>query len=156
MVLNPSDAFSRAQLQILLQAVKSPKDIGTHKSLAQLGDSVTNLIYSLAKSVIISRFTQRKVNRTVLSHALKNAGMKQFAKTRSDAHALADTTEAFIGYMFCAEGWSIDKMSSLLWEKLSQYDLYDYKEETKGAIEAFTYLLTNIHTHLNAKWEKKS
>ncbi|MHA1674503.1 MAG: ribonuclease III family protein [Promethearchaeota archaeon] len=156
MASNPSDAFSRAQLQILLQAVKSPKDIGTHKSLAQLGDSVTNLIYSLAKSVIISRFTQRKVNRTILSNALKNAGMKKFAKTRSDAHALADTTEAFIGYMFCSEGWSIDKMSSQLWEKLSLYDLNDYKEETKGAIEAFTYLLTKIHAHLQIKWAQRS
>ncbi|MHA1519902.1 MAG: ribonuclease III family protein [Promethearchaeota archaeon] len=152
MELDPSDSFSRTRLQTLLDSVKSPKDIGTHKSLAQFGDSVTNLIYSYAKSVIVARFTQRKVNRTVLSHALKNAGMKQYAKTRSDAHALADTTEAFIGYMFCSEGWSIDKMSSQLWEKLSQYDLHDYKEESKGAIEAFTYLLTNIHSYLQNKW----
>ena len=152
MALHSSDPFSRMQLQNLLQSVKSLKEIGTHKSLAQFGDSVTNLIYSYAKSVIIAQFTQRKVNRTVLSHALKNAGMKKYAKTRSDAHALADTTESFIGYMFCAEGWTLDQMSSQLWEKLSQYDLHDYKEETKGAIEAFTYLLTNIHTYLLAKW----
>lgn len=149
-LLNP-DLFH--QLQTLLSDIRSLKQIGTHKHLAKFGDSVTNLVYSFAKTALVKQFTQRKVNRTILSHALKNAEMKEFAKTRSDAHALADTTEAFIGFMYCMEGWTIEYMASILVEKLQHFDLLNFKEETQGAIESFTYLLSLIKTYLEKKWE---
>ncbi|MCF2139566.1 MAG: hypothetical protein K9W44_05890 [Candidatus Lokiarchaeota archaeon] len=136
--------------------IKGFKDIGINKQLAKFGDAITNTIYSMAKSAVIHQFTQRKVNRTVLSHALKNAQMKPFAKTRSDAHAMADSAEAFIGYVFCAEGWNLEKMATQLYNSLKNYNLYEQVEETQAAIEGFTKLLENIKEYLEYKYRWES
>ncbi|UYP45670.1 hypothetical protein NEF87_001955 [Candidatus Lokiarchaeum ossiferum] len=140
------------ELQKILPRIHSMKEIGINKGLAKFGDSITNTSYSLAKSLVIGRLDARKVNRTILSHALKEAGMKPFAKVRSDAHALADTTEAFIGYIYCSEGWSIEQISLILMEKLSLYDLNDFKTESQGATQAFLHLLLKIKDHLLPKF----
>lgn len=141
-----------AELKKILPRIHSLKEIGINKGLAKFGDTITNTSYSLAKSLVIGRLDARKVNRTILSHALKDAGMKPFAKVRSDAHALADTTEAFIGYMYCSEGWTVEQIASILIEKLSNYDLNDFKIESQGATQAFLHLLLKIKDHLLPKF----
>ena len=128
------------------------KEIGRNKGLAKLGDSITNLIYSLAKTVVIHQLDQRKVNKTILSNALKNAGMKEFAINRSGAHDMADTVEAFIGFMYCCENWTIDEMVQILIPTLEQYDIRDYRLEIEGPIAAFTVLLKKIKAFLETKW----
>lgn len=136
--------------------LKSLKDIGINKSLAKFGDIITNTIYSLAKSAVLGQFTQTKVNRTILSHALKNADMKVFGKTRSDAHAMADTAEAFIGFIYCDEGWSMEYMASMLVEILQRNNSYEILPETEAAIEAFTELLKRIKIFITEKYQWES
>ncbi|QEE14256.1 ribonuclease III family protein [Promethearchaeum syntrophicum] len=136
-----------SSLQNIVQNKKSIKEIGIDKDLAKFGDTVTNFIYSLAKSVVLGKLDQRKVSRLILSAALKQSDMKKFAKTRSDAHGLADTTEALIGYTYCI-GWSLESMAEVLIETLKNYDLNDFKIEKLGAIKAFTHLLLKIKSHL--------
>ena len=133
-----------------LQHIRSLKDIGTSKSLAKFGDSVTNFVFSLAKTVILGQFDQRKVSKKVLAQALKDAGLKPFARTRSDAHALADTAEAFIGYMYAAHSWSAESMANILLIPLQkgEYDLTDFKQEVEGATISFTVLLKKIKEYL--------
>ncbi|MHA1775162.1 MAG: hypothetical protein DRO88_07520 [Promethearchaeia archaeon] len=133
--------------------INSLKDIGINKSLAKFGDAITNTIYTIAKTAVLGQFTQRKVNRTILSHALKNAEMKLYGKTRSDAHAMADTTEAFIGFVYCEDGWTIESMGSILIETLKKFDLNDSMMETQAAIEAFTVLLRKIKKYLVEKYQ---
>ncbi len=140
------------ELLAILPSIRSMKDIGINKRLAKFGDTITNTSYSIAKSLVIGRLDARKVNRTILSHALKDAGMKPFAKVRSDAHALADTAEAFIGYMYCAEGWTIEQMATTLQEKLQDHDLNDFNLESQGATQAFLHLLLKIKDHLIPKF----
>ena len=136
----------------IIKNKKSIKEIGIDKDLAKFGDTVTNFIYSLAKSVVLGKLDQRKVSRTILSVALKQSEMKIYAKTRSDAHGLADTTEALIGYMYCI-GWSLESMAEILIEILKNYDLNDFKIEKSASIEAFTHLLLKIKEHLFIKFK---
>ena len=133
-----------------LQHIQSLKDIGINKPLAKFGDSVANFVFSLAKTMILGQFDQRKVSKTVLAQALKDAGLKPYARTRSDAHALADTAEAFIGYMYAAHSWSVESMAGILLVPLQKggYDLTDFKQEVAGATAAFTVLLTKIKEFL--------
>jgi len=141
-----------SSIQKIVRNKKSMKDIGIDKDLAKFGDTVTNFIYSLAKSVVLGKLDQRKVSRTILSVALKQSEMKIYAKTRSDAHGLADTAEALIGYMYCI-GWSLESMAEILIEILRNYDLNDFKIEKLGAIEGFTQLLLKIKEHLFIKFK---
>ena len=141
------------KLRNIVPTLHSMKEIGVNKGLAKLGDSITNLIYSLAKTVVIHQLDQRKVNKTILSNALKNAGMKEFAIKRSGAHDMADTVEAFVGFMYCCENWTIDDMVQILIPILQKYDLRDYKVEIDGAIAAFTVLLKKIKKYLEIKWK---
>ena len=100
--------------------------------------------------MVLGQFDQRKVNKQVLSQALKDAGLKPYARTRSDAHALADTAEAFIGYMYAAHSWSVESMAGILLVPLQEggYILTDFKQEVAGATAAFTVLLTKIKEFL--------
>jgi len=141
-----------SSLQKIIRNKKSMKEIGIDKDLAKFGDTVTNFIYSLAKSIVLGKLDQRKVSRTILSTALKQSEMKIYAKTRSDAHGLADTAEALIGYMYCI-GWSLELLAEILIETLKNYDLNDFNVEKLGAIEAFTYLLLKIKEHLFIKFK---
>ena len=136
-----------SSLQKIIQNKKSIKEIGIDKDLAKFGDTVTNFIYSLAKSIVLGKLDQRKVSRIILSAALKQSDMKVYAKTRSDAHGLADTSEALIGYMYCI-GWSLESMAEILIEILKNYDLNDFNVEKSAAIEAFKHLLLKIKEHL--------
>lgn len=142
-----------SSLQNIVKKISSLKEIGCNKNLAKFGDSVVNMVYSLAKSIASGKLDQRKVSRKILSTSLKNAGLKPYAKARSDAHDLADTAEGFIGYMYCAESWSIESMAEILLEKLKNFNLNDFTQENFGAIEAFSHLLLKIKEHLIIKFK---
>jgi len=141
-----------SSLQRIIQNKKSIKEIGIDKDLAKFGDTVTNFIYSLAKSVVLGKPDQRKVSRIILSAALKQSDMKIYAKKRSDAHGLADTVEALIGYMYCI-GWSLESMAEILIDTLKNYDLNDFNIEKSASIEAFTHLLLKIKEYLFTKFK---
>ncbi|MBN1801464.1 MAG: hypothetical protein JW891_08160 [Candidatus Lokiarchaeota archaeon] len=138
-----------------LNASKTQKKIGTDKGLAKIGDGVVNLAYSVAKSIYLTKSaannaiirTGWKVSKEVLSTALKNAGLKSFAKSRADAHDIADTAEAIIAYIWLNDFLSVKEMVDLLVDNL-EGDLYKRTEETKNATNAFTVLLKHLKKYL--------
>lgn len=71
-----------------------------HKGLAQLGDSLTNLLVSLAYSLYSTEFRGDKVAGKTLAAALRIAELRELAPSRLDAHGLGDCVEAMIAY-----GW---------------------------------------------------
>ena len=105
----------------------SQKAIGTDKGLAKIGDGIVNLTYSIAKSIILTKNTKNnksirtgwKVSKIVLSNALKDAGMKSFAKNRANAHDIADTAEALVAYVWFRELITINKIIEILTENLN-------------------------------------
>jgi len=131
------------------------KSIGTDKGLAKIGDSIVNLTYSVAKSIILTRNsktnktirTGMKVSKTILANALKKADMKKFSKSRADAHDLADTVEALIAYIWLIEKMTIEGITNILVESLDK-NLTVRSEEIKNATVAFTNLLIHIKKYL--------
>ncbi|MHA2390386.1 MAG: ribonuclease III family protein [Promethearchaeota archaeon] len=137
---------------------KTQKSIGTDKGLAKIGDGIVNLTYSVAKSAYLTsndpksrvQRTGLKVNKKILSNALKNAEMRKFAKTRADAHDLADTTEALVAYIWLSGQMSLHEIIEFLLKHLSG-DLTIRNDEIKSATEAFTKLLIHIEKSLPGK-----
>lgn len=132
----------------------SPKSVGTDKGLAKIGDGIVNLAYSVAKSVYLTKNsssnvirTGLKVSQTILSQALKNADMKNYAKNRGDAHDLADTVESIIAYVWFKEEMTLNEIIDFLTENISG-DLNLRHEEIKSATVAFTNLLKHIKKFL--------
>ncbi|MCK4384041.1 MAG: hypothetical protein KAW66_12150, partial [Candidatus Lokiarchaeota archaeon] len=87
--------------------------------------------------------TGLKVSKKILANSLKNANMKNFAKSRADAHDLADTVEALIAYVWLSNQMSLNEIIDFLTSNLSR-NLTIRSEEIKNATEAFTKLLVNI------------
>ncbi|MFX1315645.1 MAG: ribonuclease III family protein [Promethearchaeota archaeon] len=138
-----------------LNRIKSQKKIGTDKGLAKIGDGIVNLAYSVAKSIFLTKNNLKhkilrtgvKVSKKILSNALKNADMKVFAKTRADAHDLADTGEALIAYVWLSKKMTLNEIIDFLSDNLSG-DLTIRTEEIKSATEAFANLFNNIKKFL--------
>ncbi|MFX0007993.1 MAG: ribonuclease III family protein [Promethearchaeota archaeon] len=134
---------------------KTQKAIGTDKGLAKIGDAIINLSYSVAKSIYLTKNnlshkvirTGKKVSKNVLETALKNANMKSFARTRADAHDLADTVEAIVAYVWFINKMSVKEIINFLADNLSG-DLLNRAEEIKNATVAFTNLLNHIKQFL--------
>lgn len=141
-----------------LNQISSRKIIGTDKGLAKIGDGVVNLAYSVAKSIFLTNNstnkkivrTGLKVNRTILSNALKNANMKEFAKNRGDAHDLADTVEAIMAYVWLSNKMTLSDIIDILKNNLKG-DLRNKSQELKFATQAFTKLLIHAIKYLPEK-----
>ena len=134
--------------------INTQKSIGTDKGLAKIGDGIVNLSYSIAKSIYLTKNSSNKILRTglkvskrILSNALKNAEMKSFARSRADAHDLADTVEAIIAYVRLSKKIALYEIIDFLTENLSG-DLHNRTEEIQSATEAFTNLLNYIKKDL--------
>jgi hypothetical protein len=105
----------------------SQKTIGTDKGLAKIGDGIVNLTYSIAKSIYLTKNspnnnvirTGLKVSKTILSNALKNANMRNFAKNRADAHDIADTAEALVAYVWINKKMTLQEIIDVLASNLS-------------------------------------
>ncbi|TFF98152.1 MAG: hypothetical protein EU541_07225 [Promethearchaeota archaeon] len=134
------------------------KAIGTDKGLAKIGDAVVNLAYSVAKSIYLTKNnstnhitrTGDKVNKNILSKALKDADMKSFAKNRANSHDLANTVEAIIAYLWLKEKISIHQLISRLTSNLSGNISHRIKEIDNAAY-AFTQVLHSVKQDLPEK-----
>lgn len=132
--------------KFLISDLNSQKRIGTDKGLAKIGDGIVNLAYSIAKSIYLTENSSNilrtgiKVNKTILSNALKNADMKNFAKNRADAHDLANTVEAIIAYVYLNNKMTLNEIIDFLKDNLSG-DIQSRTLEIKNATVAFTNLL---------------
>jgi hypothetical protein len=133
----------------------SQKFIGTNKGLAKIGDELVNFVYSVAKSIYLTKsnlkgrtiLTSRKVGKKILANALKEADMKQFAKNRADAHDLADTVEAIFGYIWLSKKMQIQEMINFLANKF-EGDLNERTTEMDQAQIAFKELLNHVKPFL--------
>ena len=137
---------------------KSQRIIGTDKGLAKIGDGIVNVAYSVAKYIFLTKNnpndnfirTGKKVEKTILGVALKNANMKSFAKNRANAHDLADTVESVLAYVWLDNKISLKEIINFLADNLSG-DLYNRTEEIEKATIAFTNLLNYIKKFLPEK-----
>ena len=99
--------------------------------LASLGDAYTNLAYSLALSNRKGKPLGAKVKGTVLSEALKKAGLRIYLPSRMTRHRLADATEALVVYAWLHNYVTLEESVTIL-------------EKNENPIDGFSQLLTTI------------
>ncbi len=123
------------------------------QGLAQVGDALVNFIYSVARSQVIGRRTGKKVNRTILSEALKAADLRHLSRPRADTHDLADTVEAIVAYAWAKRVITNEEMVQILVKNLalSKDSARNLAEENFHAAEAFKSLLIEIKARLPAE-----
>ena len=137
----------------ILPNFQSLREIGTDKRLAKFGDIITNMAYLLAITASKGEIDAKKVSKKILSNALKKAKMKKYAKKRPNSHDMANTVEAFLGYMYLYEHWGIEKMAKILIKILNHYNFEIYKEEIDGSIQAFSQLLQIILKKIGSEFK---
>jgi len=120
-------------------------------ALAKFGDSLTNFIYSAAKSKVLEEPTGERVYDKVLAEAIHNAGLRIFMPSNSSGGDLADGAEALIGYCYLNNLFSLEELISKLESFLRDYDkekLTDRKFERIIMTESFRKLLEEIKQRL--------
>ena len=118
-----------------------------NKELAKLGDPLTNLLYSLAQSLLSRRFKGSKVSGKVLAGALRLADLRQLAPSRLDAHGLGDCVEAVLAYTWIRGTLEISEAVTLLTQELEKETLAKpkpLKTRSHPIATAFATLLRHL------------
>ena len=76
--------------------------------------SILNSINEDLVNVVGVFFTKPGEESEKLANALKNANLKSFAKTRADAHDLADTAEALVAYVWLSKNIALHEIINFL------------------------------------------
>jgi len=131
---------------------KSYPALGFETSFAELsplGDSIANLIYSLALSRVLGRVVGKKVSNSILAEAVVKAGLREHAGTRMDKQSLGDFAESLLAQAFLQEALTLEECVSLLARELR----FSRKEELREAsVTAFAALLSRAR---DAVWEEE-
>lgn len=79
-----------------LRSYNSVEELLLDKSLASLGDSYVNFVYSLAMSQKTGHPTGAKVNNQVLSKSVEASGLRALLPHRVDRHTRGNAAEALL------------------------------------------------------------
>lgn len=118
------------------------------KGLARIGDSLVNLCYSLAKSVVLGNATGEKVRDSVLAHALRSTPVYRNIRRRTDAGDAADAYEAILAFVWMTGKVSIDDVVASLVKTLNIDKETNRKKEGEIATNSFRVLLEQLSNHL--------
>lgn len=88
------------------------------QSLASLGDSYINFVYSLALSNRKKEPVGTKVKGSLLAEALRKAGLRECLPSRMSRHALADAAEALMVYAWLSNSLSLDESVAIIGKNL--------------------------------------
>jgi hypothetical protein len=97
-------------------------------SLAKFGDTLTNFLYSNAKTQVLEKPVGTSVLDKALAEVLRKTGLRSVMPSSSSAGILGDGIEALIGYVYLEEIMTIDEMVAILFEYLQTID----KEQLEG------------------------
>ncbi len=134
-----------------VRTIKTLEKAGRNKGLAQFGDGLVNVSYSLAQTMLTKRLTGTKVSRKILSKALQDAGLRRCCKRRANAHDMADAAEALVAYAYFHLDYSIEYMGKLMFVNMEGMDYETSKEQRQTATWGFTVLLQKIKRDFDAQ-----
>jgi hypothetical protein len=120
---------------------ESAESIMNDKGLAKVGDNLVNLIYSLAKSVILGHTTGEKVRDSVLARAIRATEVYNHISRRTDAGRAADAYEAIMAYLWMTGKITIQGSVKSLTETLHIDSKTSRKKEGEVAAQSFQLLL---------------
>ncbi len=108
---------------------------------AKLGDALVNLIYSIAKSLVLKKATGTKVSDSVLSEAYRGSLWREELGLRGKKDFVADRVEALVLFFWIHRSISLDAFVTPLVSQLKPELLHHPREEHLAAIQAFKNLL---------------
>ncbi len=89
------------------------------KGLAQLGDTIINFAFSVAKTVRIGCPTGARVDNQVLAQAARQSGLRRIMGSRLDRHDIADAAEAVLAFAWLRDLISIEEVVAILADRPS-------------------------------------
>ncbi|MBN2156605.1 MAG: hypothetical protein JW776_11225 [Candidatus Lokiarchaeota archaeon] len=127
----------------LLEGIESIEIAAKHKGLAKLGDEIVNMVYSLGVSLFLTHPTGEKVNASILAESMKRSGLRHLAKSRANAHSIADSAEAIIAYAFLQQKITISELVEKILHGIGKkdYPWQNTQMKREADINALTELL---------------
>lgn len=123
---------------------KSVRDIVNDKGLAKLGDSLVNLCYSLAKSVVLGDVTGEKVQDRVLARSIRAVSLYTQIGHKTDIGRAADAYEAIFAWLWLKRKISVESAVDIIVKALPIDSTTGRKEEGQVASHAFQVLLEQM------------
>ena len=138
-------------LGMLLQDDTDVKCILRDKTLAKIGDSLINFLYSVAKSVVTGEFCGEKVSDKALAAALRETPLKNKTRPRSTVNEQADVVEAFCAYLWIKQLISFEEMVNTLINAIEGLDLSYHKSARVAEKQAFKTLIERLMIKIDPK-----
>ncbi|MFX0113554.1 MAG: ribonuclease III family protein [Candidatus Hodarchaeota archaeon] len=142
------DVSSNSPLKGLFQEIigsnRTWLQLTKDKQIAQLGDSLTNFIYSLAVSLAKGKCTGTRVPDTVLANAYHSSILKTIIPTKGKKGQVGDVVEAALLLSWLFGQFELEEMVTILVTHLKISKRPTRKEEFLAATTAFKTLLDEI------------
>jgi hypothetical protein len=116
-------------------------------SLAKYGDTLTNFLYSDAKTRVIGKPVGTSVLDKALAEVLRKTGLRSIMPSSSSAGTLGDGIEALIGHVFLEKIMTLEEMTSVIVGYLQTVDkglLEERNNERQLMIDSFVTLVEKI------------
>ena len=120
------------------------ESIMNDKGLAQIGDNLINLCYSLAKSVALEKMSGEKVRDSVLASAIRSTSVYSRIGRRTDAGGAGDAYEAIFAWLWMINKITIEEIVDHLTPLLDIDSKTSRKQEGKISSLAFQSLLESV------------
>jgi hypothetical protein len=116
------------------------KDTG----LAQIGDNLVNLCYSLAKSVVLGHSCGEKVRDSVLARAIRSSTVYREIGRRTDTGRAGDAYEAIVAYAWLRGDTTIESLVSRIIQHLQIDAKTGRRQEYAIASQALAFLIEEV------------
>jgi hypothetical protein len=138
---------------LVVNGIRTVQAAMRSKDLAKLGDSLVNLLHSLAQSMVANHFEGAKVSGKTLASALRSANLRHLAPPRLDAHGLGDSVEALIAYAWIRGAFTIPEAARLLARELQRAGSESVgakRSMAQPSVLAFAALLQHVWANTQA------
>jgi hypothetical protein len=132
-----------------LSGIITYRSLVNDKGLARLGDSITNLVLSVAVSFVLKRPEGQRASDKVLSQALIEAGFRHIAPKRAGSDQMGDIAESIIASAWLNKIIDIEDAANIIACEFKEDDLQDRRKGDLSAIRGFANLLKKSMQHLN-------
>jgi hypothetical protein len=126
---------------------KNLRKVVTSHDLAQIGDLLTNFIYTTMRIGKKGKSGLIHVWDNSLAEAIRSSGLREYFPNKAKSPALADGGEALIAYLYFNRIFTLDELIDILDKWISESDLTDKSIEKVACASAFEQLFIHIINH---------
>jgi len=122
------------------------------QDLAKFGDSLTNFLYSLAKTNALDKPVGLRVFDKALAEAIHKTGLRKVMPSSSSSGDIGDGVEALIGYAYLNDLMTINEMVVKLQDYLAtvpKEQLTERKFERTNMAESFIVLVEELKVRIS-------